>query len=206
MSLLEREVRHPFISWRCRSSAVLQAATKTSSMLHTTNEALDPLSLSESETPLREILLAGLGGSKRQSDTDDIVVFALPVSEGAHWKPARIVPLFESLASSFSSSARLAKTSGSSSSGGNADNQHIRCGSNIMLPTLLAPDASEPTGDPIEDPVKCVMSAGLVEVATTASKSLRAWSLPSHRRVWGFHFISPITGGQLIRSCFFDTR
>jgi len=40
-----------------------------------------------------------------------------------------------------------------------------------MLPTLRTPDVKEPTGDPIEDPVKGVMRAGLVDVA---SKSLRA--------------------------------
>lgn len=110
----------------------------------------------------------GLTGSIRPCD---IVVVALPVSEGVRCMLARIVPFLESQSFSFSSSARLAKTSGSFSSGGSADIQHIRWGSNIMLPTLRTPDVKEPTGDPIEDPVRGVMRAGLVEVA---SKSLRA--------------------------------
>lgn len=138
-------------------------------MSQTTKEALEPLSLSESDIP-RDILLLGLVGSAKPSDV--VVVCVLPASEGVRCATlARIVPSRES--SSFSSSARLAKTSGSSSSGGRADNQHIRCGSNIMLPTLRAPDAKEPAGDPIEEPVKWVISAGLVDVATVASKSLR---------------------------------
>lgn len=112
--------------------------------------------------------------------------------------PARMVPPLASQPSS-SSSARSAKTSGSSSSGGSVDIQHMRLGSKIMLPTRRAPDANELTGDPTEEPVRCVMRAGRVEVPMAASKSRSAWSLPSHRRVCGFHFISPTTaigGGE----------
>lgn len=101
--------------------------------------------------------------------------------------------LFASQFSSSSSSARLAKTSGSSSSGGRVDIQHILAGSKIMLPTLRAPAAKELAGEPIEEPVKWVISAGRVEVPIAASKSRKTWSLPSHRKVCGFHFISPTT-------------
>jgi hypothetical protein len=76
---------------------------------------------------------------------------------------ARIVSPFDSqtLLSS-SSSAKFAKTSGSSSSGGKVDTQHIRPGSNTMLPTIRAPDANEPRGDPIEKSVMWVMRADRV--------------------------------------------
>ena len=33
-------------------------------------------------------------------------------------------------------------------------------GSNIMLPTMHVPEANDVTGEPVEDPVKCVMSTG----------------------------------------------
>ena len=62
-----------------------------------------------------------------------------------------------------------------------------------MFPTLRAPAANDPQGDPIEEPVRWVISAGRNEVPTATSKSRNAWSLPSHRNVWGFHFISPTT-------------
>ena len=61
-----------------------------------------------------------------------------------------------------------------------------------MLPTTRAPEANEPTGEPIEDPVRWVMSAGRVDTIA-ASKSLSAESFPSQRSVAGFHFISPTT-------------
>ena len=85
---------------------------------------------------------------------------------------ARMVPPLVSQPSS-SSSARSAKTSGSSSSGGSVDIQHIRAGSKIMFPTIRAPFANVPTGDPRDEPVRCVIRAGRIDVAT-ASKSRRA--------------------------------
>jgi hypothetical protein len=74
---------------------------------------------------------------------------------------------------SSSSSARLAKTSGSSSSGGRVEIQDMRIGSKIMLPTRRAPGLQELTGEPIEEPVKWVIKAGRVEVPIAASKSRR---------------------------------
>jgi hypothetical protein len=68
-----------------------------------------------------------------------------------------------------------------------------------MLPTFLAPDANDPTGDPIDDPVKWVINAGRVDVPIAASKSFKAWSLPSHLKDVGFHFISPTTETGLLR-------
>lgn len=106
---------------------------------------------------------------------------------------ARIVPPLVSQPSS-SSSARSAKTSGSSSSGGSVDIQHIRTESKIMFPTIRAPFPNEPTGEPMDELVRWVIRAGRAEVPT-ASKSRRAWSLPSQRRAVGFHFISPTTLG-----------
>jgi hypothetical protein len=99
---------------------------------------------------------------------------------------ARIVsPL---VSASSSSSARFANTSGSSSSGGSVDIQHIRAGSNIMLPTMRAPEANDPTGDPMDDPVRCVISAGRVEVPTAISKSRRMIvTFPSESRRIPFH-------------------
>jgi len=107
---------------------------------------------------------------------------------------ARIVPPLVSQPSS-SSSARSAKTSGSSSPGGSVDIQHIRVGSKTIFPTMRAPFANGPTGEPMDEPVRWVIKAGRVDVLTTASKSRRAWSLPSQRRAVGFHFISPTTLG-----------
>src|ERR1700761_1411640 len=95
--------------------------------------------------------------------------------------------------SSRSSSPMSAKTSGSSSSGGSRDSQHIFTGSNIMLPTTRAPAAKPDTGDPIEEPVKCVIKAGRLEEPVTASKSRKTCSFPSHRRACGFQRISPMT-------------
>lgn len=115
------------------------------------------------------------------------------VAEAFNCWLARMVSPFDSQSSESSSSARLAKTSGSSSSGGNIDIQHMRDGSNIMFPTLRAPAVNEFTGDPIDEPVRWVIRAGLVDVPTVASKSRKTWSLPSHRSVCGFHFISPTT-------------
>ena len=85
---------------------------------------------------------------------------------------ARIVPhLFSQQSLSFSSSARFANTSGSSSSGGKVDVQRIRDGSKIMLPTRRAPDVNELIGEPMDDPVKWVIKAGRVDVPIAASKS-----------------------------------
>lgn len=85
---------------------------------------------------------------------------------------ARMVPhLFSQQSLSFSSSARFANTSGSSSSGGNVDVQRIRAGSKIMLPTRRAPDVNELIGEPMDDPVKWVIKAGRVDVPIAASKS-----------------------------------
>ena len=111
---------------------------------------------------------------------------------------ARIVPPLVSQPPSSSSSARSAKTSGSSSSGGSVDIQHIRAESNIMFPTIRAPFPNEPTGEPMDELVRWVIRAGRVEVPT-ASKSRRAWSLPSQRRAVGFHFISPTTKEMLTK-------
>jgi hypothetical protein len=66
-----------------------------------------------------------------------------------------------------------------------------------MFPTFRAPEAKEPTGDPMDEPVRCVMRAGRVDVPMAASKSRRAWSLPSQRREVGFHFMSPTTLGPV---------
>lgn len=158
-------------------------------------DALEPRSLSDSEF-VRIRLRAGLGAVMMIAEfVDPLVSDIAPL---VHPWLARIVPPFASHASSSSSSsARSAKTSGSSSSGGNVDTQHIRAGSKIMLPTLRAPAAKEPTGDPMDDPVRCVINAGRVEVPTTVSNSRSTWSFPSQRRVVGFHFISPTTFGPL---------
>lgn len=126
-----------------------------------------------------------------------VVVFTLLMSE-PNCRLARIVPPLVSQASpSSSSSARLANTSGSSSSGGKVDIQHMRVGSKIMFPTIRAPDAKEPTGEPIEEPVRWVIRAGRVDEPTAESKSRSTWSFPSQRSVRGFHFMSPTTFGPL---------
>ena len=98
---------------------------------------------------------SGLGASGAASDdADEFPPVTLPASDDPRpCKLARMVPALASHSSSPSSSARLANMSGSSSSGGSADIQHIRAGSNIMLPTTRAPDAKDPTGEPMDDPV-----------------------------------------------------
>src|ERR1700761_8504612 len=173
------ETFQPFISTRCRSSAALQLCRNVSSTSNN-KDAREPRSLSDSEVARTyDSLRAGLDVA------DGVAVLAVSLG-AASCRLARIVPPLLSHAassSSSSSSARLANTSGSSSSGGNVDIQHIRAGSKIMLPTIRAPFAKEPTGDPIDDPVRCVINAGRVELPTTASKSRRTCSFPSHRRV-----------------------
>jgi len=149
-----------------------------SSTSHTI-DAREPRSLPESDR---------LSARLRVETGESILLeTVLPVSEmrpdefrdGA----ARMVPPWASQAAvSSSSSAKSAKTSGSSSSGERVDIQHMRPGSNIMFPTLRAPEANEPTGDPTEDPVRCVMRAGRAGVIA-ASNSRSAWSFPSHRSV-----------------------
>jgi hypothetical protein len=156
-------------------------------------DAREPRSLPESEG-LRVRLRAGLGDSNLQ---EAALLLLSEMRLEVRDCPARIVPPWASqISASSSSSASSAKTSGSSSSGGRVDIQHMRPGSNIMFPTLRAPDA-EPTGDPTEDPVRCVMSAGRVG-AMAASNSRRAWSFPSHLCVRGFHLISPTAGDTLV--------
>ena len=176
-----RDVFQPFISCRCRSSATRQPAMKASSMSHTTMDARDPLSLPDSDI-VRVWLGAGLVRSTPTSE--ELLVALTSDTRGAL---ARMVAPFHSPSSS--SSARLAKTSGSSCSGGKVDIQHMRDGSNTMLPTTRAPDANEP----MEETLKWVINAGRVDVPTAASKSRSTCSLPSHRSVWGFHFMSPTT-------------
>ena len=163
--LSDRLTFQPFISERCRSSTSWQVVKNDSSTSHTI-EALEPRSLPDSEC-VRVRLGAGLGAC---GAADDVVL----VSEEAlvNGRLARIVPPFVSQSSS--SSAISANTSGSSSS--TVEIQHMRVGSKTMLPTLRAPEAKEPkpTGEPIDEPVKCVISAGRVDVPTAASNSLRA--------------------------------
>ena len=149
---------------------------KASSISQTTIDAREPRSLPDSEI-VREWLGAGLLRSPPVSD-ESVATLASETREAL----TRMVAPFRSHSSS-SSSARLANTSGSSCSGGKVDIQHIRVGSNTMVPTIRAPDAKEPTGEPMDEQVRCVINAGRVDVPTAASKSRRACSLPSHRSV-----------------------
>jgi hypothetical protein len=143
-----------------------------------------------------DMVLECVRGGLKCSSIDDVLL-GLMLRSGVTEdgvRLARIVPPFLSQPSS--SSARFANTSGSSSSGGRVDIQHIRIGSNIMFPTLRASPLKEPTGEVTEDPVRCVMRAGRDEVPTATSNSRRICSLPSHRSVLAFHFISPTTKGK----------
>lgn len=151
----------PVISERCRASVSWQRAKKDSSTSQTM-EALDPRSLPDSDV-VRVRLGAGLGAC-------GIDEHALVSEEAAvNGRLARMVPPLVSQSSS--SSAISANTSGSSSS--TVDIQHMREGSKIMFPTLRAPEEKWPaTGEPIDEPVRCVIRAGRVDVPT--SKSRRA--------------------------------
>lgn len=99
---------------------------------------------------------------------------------------------------SSSSSAMPSNGSGSSSPGGNSETQHIFSGSNFMSPMIRTVAAGLlfiglPSAVPTDEPVKCAMRAGRVELAAM-SKSRRMASLPSQRNFCGFQVISPTTG------------
>ena len=50
-----------------------------------------------------------------------------------------------------------------------------------MLPTMHMPEANDITGEPVEDPVKCVMSTGRL-MTLWPCQNRSTWLLPSHQK------------------------
>lgn len=191
---------HPLISRLCLSSASRHSAHSSGISVRTLGERSSQLALVSVLVPVPDVrLVDDVAAVRPVAMLVSLTNLALAIMLTSLWPDARIVPP-PSLGAPFepymlsSSSAISANGSGSISSGGRRETQHIFSGSNFMSPKMRAAGALANGDEATDEPVKCEMRAGRWDDAT-ASKSRNTPSLPSHRDVRGFHVISPTVLG-----------